>query len=76
MSIEAKLLHLQAIQNVLASFRYLYCVDLEATCDEVGANESLRPLAVVPELNRPGFSRHLASSLRNAFQTLPVTADC
>ena len=49
MSIEAKLLHLQAIQNVLASFRYLYCVDLEATCDEVGANESLRPLAVVPE---------------------------
>ena len=27
-------------------------------------------------LNRPGFSRHLASSLRNAFQTLPVTADC
>ena len=49
MRIEAKLLHLQAIQNVLASFRYLYCVDLEATCDEVGANESLRPLAVVPE---------------------------
>ena len=28
------------------------------------------------KLNRPGFSRHLASSLRNAFQTLPVTADC
>ena len=28
------------------------------------------------QLNRPGFSRHLASSLRNAFQTLPVTADC
>ena len=27
-------------------------------------------------LNRPGFSRHLASSLRNVFQTLPVTADC
>ena len=35
-------------------------------------------LAVVNSgtLNRPGFSRHLASSLRNAFQTLPVTADC
>lgn len=49
MSIEAKLLHLQAVQNVLTSFRYLYCVDLEATCDEVGANESPRPLAVVPE---------------------------
>ena len=29
-----------------------------------------------PAVNRPGFSRHLASSLRNAFQTLPVTADC
>lgn len=28
------------------------------------------------QVNRPGFSRHLASSLRNAFQTLPVTADC
>ena len=28
------------------------------------------------DLNRPGFSRHLASSLRNAFQTLPVTTDC
>jgi hypothetical protein len=27
-------------------------------------------------MNRPGFCRHLASSLRNAFQTLPVTADC
>ncbi|PYD88037.1 hypothetical protein DNF23_35635 [Pseudomonas syringae pv. pisi] len=27
-------------------------------------------------LNRLGFSRHLASSLRNVFQTLPVTADC
>ena len=28
------------------------------------------------EMNRSGFSRHLASSLRNAFQTLPVTVDC
>ena len=28
------------------------------------------------DLNRPGFFRHLANSLRNAFQTLPVTADC
>ena len=27
-------------------------------------------------LNRPGFSRHSPGSLRNAFQTLPVTADC
>ena len=33
-------------------------------------------LVGVGTLNRPGFSRHLASSLRNAFQTLPVTADC
>ncbi|RON15606.1 3'-5' exonuclease [Pseudomonas frederiksbergensis] len=48
MSIEAKLLHLQAIQNVLARYRYLYCVDLEATCDEVDESESPRPLAVVP----------------------------
>ncbi|MNT38572.1 hypothetical protein D3C72_1747740 [compost metagenome] len=27
-------------------YRYLYCVDLDATCDDVG--ESPRPLAVVP----------------------------
>jgi len=32
--------------------------------------------ALLAKVNRPGFSRHLASSLRNAFQTLPVTADC
>jgi hypothetical protein len=30
MSIEAKFLYLQAIQNLLAPYRYLYCVDLEA----------------------------------------------
>lgn len=49
MSIEAKLLHLQAIQNLLAPYRYLYCVDLEATCDGVGESESPRPLAVLPD---------------------------
>lgn len=48
MSIEAKLHHLQTIQNLLAPYRYLYCVDLEATCDEVGDSESPRPLVVVP----------------------------
>ncbi|KAA8560936.1 hypothetical protein FX985_00986 [Pseudomonas extremaustralis] len=30
MSIQAKLHHLQAIQNLLAPYRYLYCIDLEA----------------------------------------------
>ena len=49
MSIEAKLCQLQAIQNLLAPYRYLYCVDLEATCDEVGESEFPRPPAVVPE---------------------------
>ena len=49
MSIEAKFLHLQAIHNLLAPYRYLYCVDLEATCDEVGKSESPRPLKVVPD---------------------------
>lgn len=48
MSIQAKLLHLQSIQNLLVPYRYLYCVDLEATCDEVGESESPRQLAVVP----------------------------
>lgn len=49
MSIEAKLLHLQAIQNLLAPYRYLCCVDLEATCDDVGVNEPPRSLVVVPD---------------------------
>lgn len=49
MSIEAKFLHLQAIQNILAPYRYLYCVDLEATCDEVGESESPRALEVVTD---------------------------
>ena len=31
---------------------------------------------IVKDLNRPGFPRHSPGSLRNAFQTLPVTADC
>lgn len=49
MSIETKLLHLQSIQNLLAPYRYLYCVDLEATCDEVGESDASRPLLVVPD---------------------------
>ena len=49
MSIEAKLVHLQAIQRLLAPYRYLYCVDLEATRDEVGECEPPRPLVVVPD---------------------------
>ncbi|MNC04332.1 sporulation inhibitor KapD [compost metagenome] len=49
MSIEAKLLHLQSIQNLLAPYRYLYCVDLEATCDGVDDSESPRLLVVVPD---------------------------
>ncbi len=49
MSIEAKLLHRQSIQNLLAPYRYLHCVDLEATCDEVDESKSPRPLAVVPD---------------------------
>lgn len=49
MSIEAKLVHLQAIQSLLAPYRYLFCVDLEATCDEVDESESPRPLVVVPD---------------------------
>jgi inhibitor of KinA sporulation pathway (predicted exonuclease) len=49
MSIETKLFNLQAIQNLLTPYRYLYCVDLEATCDEVEESESPRPLAVVPD---------------------------
>ena len=49
MSVEAKLLHLQVIRNLLAPYRYLFCVDLEATCDEVEKSEPPRPLTVVPD---------------------------
>lgn len=49
MSMQEKLLHLQSIQNLLAPYRYLYCVDLEATCDDVGVNESPRSLVVVTD---------------------------
>ena len=49
MSIEAKLLHFQAIQNLLAPYLYLYCVDLEATCDEIEKSEPPRSLTVAPE---------------------------
>lgn len=33
-------------------------------------------LAFLVFMNRPGFPRHSPGSLRNAFQTLTVTADC
>ena len=49
MSVEAKLLHLQVIRNLLAPYRYLFCLDLEATCDEVEKSEPPRPLTVVPD---------------------------
>lgn len=48
----------------------------------VNLNETLKDCDALSQqasrlkLNRPGFSRHSQGSLRNAFQTLPVTADC
>ncbi|QLL12282.1 hypothetical protein [Pseudomonas chlororaphis] len=48
--------------------------ELHIACTECQIAQMSRRARIV--LNRPGFSRHLASSLRNAFQTLPVTADC
>lgn len=49
MSIQTKFLHLQSIQNLIAPYRYLYCVDLEATCDEIDESESARKLIVAPD---------------------------
>ena len=49
MTIQARFQFLQSIQNLLAPYRYLYCVDLEATCDEVDESESPRPLEVAPD---------------------------
>lgn len=49
MSIQAKFLFLQSIQNLLAPYRYLYCVDLEATCDEAEKSGPPRQVVVVPD---------------------------
>ena len=49
---------------------------LEATVDLLYAQKYIFELVKDCTMNRPGFFRHLANSLRNAFQTLPVTADC
>ena len=38
--------------------------------------EGLWSLTEINKVNRPRFPRHSPGSLRNAFQTLPVTADC
>ncbi len=43
---------------------------------EYGSGDEVQFIGVSGNLNRPGFSRHSQGSLRNAFQTLPVTADC
>ncbi|AJA15882.1 exonuclease [Pseudomonas putida S12] len=39
---------LQTIQLNLSQYRYLYCVDLEATCDELMPGEPSRGLVVTP----------------------------
>lgn len=47
---------------------------IRATARHAGC--STTTVLKIRDLNRPGFSRHSPGSLRNAFQTLPVTADC
>ncbi|GLO56897.1 DNA polymerase III [Pseudomonas putida] len=37
------------IQQCISRYRYLFCVDLEATCDDVGQDEPARPLIVTPD---------------------------
>ena len=37
------------LKKVMKSFNFMFCVDLEATCDEIGESETLRPLLVTPD---------------------------
>jgi hypothetical protein len=69
MSIEAKLLHLQIIQNLLAPYRYLYCIDLEATCDELEEWES--PLAFSLRCSTP-VGNCSSAVLRNTATSKPI----
>ena len=55
--------HLRAIQAF-----YIYAKSRDLNIDDA--------ILACHFVNRPGFSRHSPGSLRNAFQTLPVTADC
>ena len=62
-------------------FMYIITASLMAVSATSQAIENCPKISNIEQvgpgiLNRPGFSRHLASSLRDAFQTLPVTADC
>lgn len=46
--------HLEALKALFSSFRYVVCVDLEATCDDypeglTGAEKSTYPLLVTPD---------------------------
>ena len=58
--------------------RFLSCFDeeLEVFSDAPHWDWEFFRYLVCADLNRPGFPRHSPGSLRNAFQTLPVTADC
>ena len=53
-------------------------VGTDAALEQAGpfSREEIEGIDKVDPVNRPGFPRHSPGSLRNAFQTLPVTADC
>jgi hypothetical protein len=56
--------------------RDIWAIRVRLQLAEKARDLALFNLAIDSKLNRPGFSRHSQGSLRNAFQTLPVTADC
>ncbi|WP_240878585.1 hypothetical protein [Pseudomonas sp. TMW22089] len=55
---------------------YIYNRKFEVSTKKLDTSRFLFETTNVVTLNRPGFPRHSPGSLRNAFQTLPVTADC
>ena len=68
------------LRYAMHDYRRLYVVRAEVRfpkempANQLPGNEVMGRF--VKSLNRPGFPRHSPGSLRNAFQTLPVTADC
>lgn len=65
------------VERYLVRYRhFLKLSPLPSPQEKTPLISTLKGRSGLSDLNSPGFSRHLASSLRNAFQTLPVTADC
>ena len=51
-------------------------MDVSTSSKIITREKNILVTLYMAKVNRPRFPRHSPGSLRNAFQTLPVTADC